>query len=201
MKTVKTTTPDKGCYSLIISILSIIIAGCAAFTLPFDCDKASFVLGTLTMLVALLVGWQIYSTIDVKSQISKATKASEELEQLKKKIEIESKSAIFVSLAQLGRSAFNKVDLNNNNDTKEKTDAIQSLLNALCLWEREMETPLAKEAYQYCITKLPLLIRNTGFSLESAEEKDAYVTATMKTGLRELIDFATQIEITKTRKE
>lgn len=106
---IKTKSPDKGFYSQIISILAIIIAGCAAFTLPFESDNASFVLGTLTLLVTLLVGWQIYSAIDVKSQISKAAKVTEELERVKKKIEIESKSAIFVSLAQLGRSAFNKV--------------------------------------------------------------------------------------------
>ena len=62
-----------------------------------------------------------------------------------------------------------------------------------------MDTPLAKETYNYFTTKLQVLIRNiVVFTVESAEEKDAFIQAAIKTKIRELIDFATSINVEET---
>ena len=179
-------------YAIIISGLAILIACCAAFPLPFDCQSASFVVGVLSLLVTVLVAWQIYNTIDFKKRIDKIEKRMIVLE---KDVKTKANTVLFVSLAQLGRSAYNKINKNSVTGNMERADAIQSLLNALCLWDKEMNTPIAKEAYDYCTSKLLILIKDIEFEVEYAEEKDTYVMAAMKTNLRELIDFTTSITI------
>lgn len=114
---------------------------------------------------------------------------------LEKDVKTKANTVLFVSLAQLGRSAYNKINKNSVTGNMERADAIQSLLNALCLWDKEMNTPIAKEAYDYCTSKLLILIKDIEFEVEYAEEKDTYVMAAMKTNLRELIDFTTSITI------
>lgn len=167
----------KSTISIILSILAIIIAGIATFSLELDLENSSFALGVLTLLVTLLVGWQIYSKIEFDRRINKA---------IEKQIGIGANTALFVALAQQGKSAYNKED---------NAEAIQSLLNALCIWSNEMKSPLAQEAYNYCIDKLSKLDKNIIFEVEDVEEKDAYINAAIKTGQRELIDFATKIKV------
>ncbi len=167
----------KSTISIILSILAIIIAGITTFSLELDLENSSFALGVLTLLVTLLVGWQIYSKIEFDRRINKA---------IEKQIGIGANTALFVALAQQGKSAYNKED---------NAEAIQSLLNALCIWSNEMKSPLAQEAYNYCIDKLSKLDKNIIFEVEDVEEKDAYINAAIKTGQRELIDFATKIKV------
>lgn len=168
---------NKSTFALILSSLAIIIAGMAAFSLELNLENASFTLGVLSLLVALLVGWQIYNKIAFDAKVQKA---------IEKQVSLGANIALFVSLAQQGKSAFNRGD---------KADAIQSLLNALCVWDKEMKSPLSKEAYDYCITKLTVLSKNVVFEVEEAEEKDAYLKAALNTGIREIIDFVTQIKV------
>ena len=168
---------DRSTFAIIISIIAIFIAGVAAFSLEINLENSSFVLGTLTLLVTLLVGWQIYSKIELDHRIRKA---------IDKQVEKGSNMALFVALAQQGKSAYNRED---------KADAIQSLLNALCVWDEAMDTPLAKEAYDYCIAKLLSLGKGVIFEVENAGERDAYIKATLRTGHQELINFATQIKV------
>ena len=168
---------DKSTFAIILSLLAIIISGTAAFSLSIDLENPSFILGTLTLLVTLLVGWQIYNKIELDAKVQKA---------IDKQVAKGANTALFVALAQQGRSAYNRDD---------KADAIQSLLNALCVWEKEMKSPLAKESYDYCITKLSALCKNVTFEVECAEEKDAYLKAVLKTGNRELVDFVAQIRV------
>lgn len=166
---------DKGTFSIILSLLAIIIAGTTAFSLSIDLENSSFTLGTLTLLVTLLVGWQIYNKIEFDNRIRKA---------IDEQVEKGSNMALFVALAQLGNSAYNRDD---------KANAIQSMLNALCLWNETMDTPLAKEAYNNCVTKLIAMSKGIVFEVEEADERDVYIKAALKTGEQELINFATQI--------
>lgn len=168
---------NRSSFAIIISIIAIFISGVAAFSLDMNLENASFTLGTLSLLVALLVGWQIYNKIAFDAKVQKA---------IDKQISLGANTALFVALAQQGKSAYNRDD---------KADAIQSLLNALCVWDTKMKSPLAKEAYDYCITKLTMLSKEVGFGVEDAEEKDAYLKAALNTGNRELIDFVTQIKV------
>lgn len=170
---------DKSTFAIIISVIAIFIAGLAAFSLEFDFQSTSFTLGALTLLVTLLVTWQIYNKIEIDAKIQKA---------IDKQISIGTNTALFVSLAQLGMLAYNRND---------KAEAIQSLLNALCVWEKEMKSPLAKEAYNYCITKLPILFKNITFEVENREAKTTFLKAVLKTDNKELIDLITQIKIKK----
>ena len=126
-------------------------------------------------MVTLLIGWQIYNKIELEDRVRK---------ELDKYVQDGTNTALFVALAQLGRSSFNKGD---------KADAIQSLLNALCVWEDNMDSPLAKEAYEYCISRLILLTKDITFEVEDKAEKDLYVKAIIKTGENDLMDFATRI--------
>lgn len=178
--------------AFMLSGFSVLMSGCVAFSLPLDGNNASFTLGTLSLLVTVLIGWQIYSKIDIEIRVKETEK---ELRDLKRKTEIDTKTALFVSLTQLGKSAFNKIDKDTDPVLMEKADAIQSLFNALCLWEKEMDSSLAKEAYGYCIMRLLHLIKNVDYTAEYSEEKDIFVKAALKTGIRELIDFATGIKV------
>jgi hypothetical protein len=168
---------NKSVFSLILSSLAIIIAGIAAFSLELNLENASFTLGTLSLLVTLLVGWQIYNKIAFDAKVQKA---------IDKQVSLGANTALFVALAQQGKSAYNRDD---------KADAIQSLLNALCVWQKEMKSPLAKEAYDYCIVKLTMLSKEVGFGVENVEEKDAYLKAALNTGNRTIIDFVTNIKV------
>lgn len=163
--------------SAILSVLAIFIAGISAFSLEMNLENASFVLGTLTLLVTLLIGWQIYNKIELEDRFRK---------ELDKYVKAGTNTALFVALAQLGRSSFNKGD---------KADAIQSLLNALCVWEDNMDSPLAKEAYDYCLSRLILLTKDNTFVVEDKAEKDSYIKAIIKTGENDLMDFPTRIII------
>ena len=168
---------DKSSFAIIISIIAIFIAGVSAFSLEFNLENSSFVLGTLTLLVTLLVGWQIYNKIEFDNRIRKA---------IDEQVEKGSNMALFVALAQQGNSAYNRDD---------KANAIQSMLNALCIWNESMDTPLAKEAYNNCVTKLIAMSKGIVFEVEEADERDAYIKAALKTGEQELINFATQIKV------
>ena len=57
--------------SLIFSILAVIIVGTTAFSLEFKFEYSSFTLGTLTLLVTLLIGWQIYNKIELDDRVRK----------------------------------------------------------------------------------------------------------------------------------
>lgn len=163
--------------SAILSVLAIILAGISAFSLEMNLDNASFVLGTLTLLVTLLIGWQIYNKIELEDRVRK---------ELDKRVQAGTNTALFVALAQLGRSSSNKGD---------KADAIQTLLNALCVWEDYMDSPLAKEAYDYCVSRLLSLTKDITFVVEDKAEKDSYIKAILKTGENGLMDFATRITV------
>ena len=141
---------EKSTFAIIISAIAIFIAGVAAFSLDMNLENASFTLGTLSLLVALLVGWQIYNKIAFDAKVQKA---------IDKQVSLGANTALFVALAQQGKSAYNRDD---------KADAIQSLLNALCVWEKEMKSPLAEEAYDYCIVKLTMLSKEGEFGVEDA---------------------------------
>ena len=98
---------DKGTFSIILSLLAIIIAGTTAFSFSIDLENSSFTLGTLTLLVTLLVGWQIYNKIEFDNRIRKA---------IDEQVEKGSNMVLFVALAQQGNIAYNRDDKANQGD-------------------------------------------------------------------------------------
>ena len=55
--------------SIIISITSLSIVAPRSKTLDFD--YIGVIIGLLSLIVTVLIGWQIYSTINIKNLISK----------------------------------------------------------------------------------------------------------------------------------
>lgn len=186
--------------AIVISLIAIIISGVAVFSLECDFQNSSFTIGTLTLLVTLLIGWQIYNVLDLDRKIQDRISVMEK--SVDDKISKEAETALFVSLAQLGMTLSHRVTRNEKLPQDDKADAIQMLLNALCVWsQHELNSSLAQDAYQYCIDSLnDLCDNNNGFAVEKAYEKDLYVQAAIKTGNRKIIDYTERIHIQEMQK-
>ena len=59
--------------SLILSLVAVFLACLAAFGKEWDTDNASFPLGVLSLLVTVLIGWQIFTALGIKKEIKDAT--------------------------------------------------------------------------------------------------------------------------------
>lgn len=124
-------------------------------TKNLDFDYTGIIIGVLSILITLLVGWQIYSNIYIKNNIEKYVrneiykmeKRNKIYEQkLNKEIERSKCMAIGVSLAQLGISQYYTNDYEN---------AIRSLFNALIFLQKiKIKDDLSEEARQHVERKL-----------------------------------------------
>lgn len=143
---------------------------------------ASILVGILTVLVTVLLGWSIYTTINIQNIIKG---------EVNKGIDRAKRSAMFVSIAQMGMTSF-------NNNNAENT--FQLLFNALSVWDTDLNADIEKEAFGYCVetlTKYYFMVKEKGakFKLNNQREKDIYVAAAIKTQIPELIGLAYSIEI------
>nr|DAY92392.1 MAG TPA: hypothetical protein [Caudoviricetes sp.] len=77
-----------GLLSIILSVVAICIAAYRTPELAFDYQ--GIIVGTLAMLVTVLIGWQIYNIIDIKSTIYKFTKKIKDIDKIKKDTEMQS---------------------------------------------------------------------------------------------------------------
>lgn len=169
---------DKCIFSLVLSFLAIVIASITAFSVGFNVTDNNFILGTLSLLVTILIGWQIYSKITVEERVKKI---------INEQIDLGANTALFVALAQSGMTSFNKGDV---------TEAIQSLLNALCIWEKGMNSNLANETFDYCVkTLVSCFSDNITFIVGDCRERDAYYKAITKTENQELMNLVTRIQV------
>lgn len=119
-----------GC-AIAISIFAVCISVTTLCVVKPRCselglDYLGVIVGVLSVLVTLLIGWNIYTTIDLKDT----------LKQTKYAVPI----SLTVSLAQLGRALFYK---------GHYEYAISTFLNALAAWEEGAENELMDEAYLY----------------------------------------------------
>ncbi len=118
-------------------------------------DYSGIIVGILSILITILVGWQILSNLlakkeireDVDMQISRMNKQNElSLAKLDKNIEISKKLAIGASLAQLGVSQLYSDDYSN---------AIRSLFNSLAFCDKDLSfDELGNEVYEQSIHAL-----------------------------------------------
>lgn len=187
---------DKSVLSLILSIIAIIAAGVTAFSIGLHLESCNFLLGTLTLLVTILIGWQIYNVIDINKRIENSIETVRET--VDENIEKETKTALFVSLAQLGMVLSHRATRKEIMSADDQADAIQMLLNALCVWsQNELDSSSTKDAYNFCIKSLSELDENVYLVVEKEEEKDLYVQAALKTKERAIIDFTERIIVKK----
>ena len=97
----------------IVSLLFSVVAVCTAVwrTPELSFDYQGVIVGVLSLLVTVLIGWNIYTTIGIENRISK----------FKYAVPI----SLCTSLAQLGKALYNNDDYAN---------ALMSLLNALAVY-------------------------------------------------------------------
>ena len=143
-----------------ISLLLSVIAVCAAFWRSPDLsfDYQGVIVGVLSLLVTVLIGWNIYTTIGIESRINK----------FKYAVPI----SLCTSLAQLGRALYNNDDYAN---------ALMSLLNALAVYRKGSENELMEESYLYSVNTIKS-IKEKGITIEcTKEDYIAFLNAALRT--------------------
>ena len=171
--------------SLITSIVSILLAAFAAFGKDWDLANPSFPLGVLTLLVTVLIGWQIIQFMFQKDTVSKIIET--EMKRARKETLFHKNNTLFITLGQLGLSLFNAGDY---------AGALQAYFNALANWENEMLTDeSSKEGYKIIVSHLKL-IEDFLDKSDGAVEVDntgsiyAFLETAVRIGDKDLINLA-----------
>lgn len=68
--------------ALILSLVAVVLSCFAAFGKKWDIDNPSFPLGVLSLLVTILIGWQIFTALGIKKEIKDATERMREENQV-----------------------------------------------------------------------------------------------------------------------
>lgn len=68
--------------------IALLLSGFIAFSMYFDIEGASFPLGIMTLLVTLLIGFQIYNALGIKDEMDKfKQRSTEEFDNMKKRMD------------------------------------------------------------------------------------------------------------------
>ena len=86
---------DKRCWPLyLVGAISVLLSGFAAFSMRLDLESASFPLGVMTLLVTLLIGFQIYNALGIKEEMDKfKQRSAEEFEKMNIRMDIYEKKS------------------------------------------------------------------------------------------------------------
>lgn len=68
--------------AIVISLVAVILSCFAAFGKDWEVDNPSFPLGVLSLLVTVLIGWQIFTALGIKKEIKDATERMREENQV-----------------------------------------------------------------------------------------------------------------------
>lgn len=198
-------TSDKTKLSIdvtIVKIFSIInVIACIsnliilAFLFPrsqeLEFDYAGIIVSILSILVTILVGWQIYTVLKIEKDVEKEfVQLYRQLsDEIKNKTECIKNSTLLVSLSQLGKTLYN-----NNN----KQEAISTFFNALYFWNEDMTSDLEVESYNFSIQKLEeISMEHFSILVESEEEKEVYVKVAAKLNRPAISKLVLRIEVAK----
>lgn len=211
------------CFTFLLSLVNVIIL-CVICPRQQDISKilsfdyVGVILAIFSILVTLLVGWQIFNSIDFKDKIDKKienqyselkneldSKSKELIKEINEKSEISAKNSLFVSLCQLG-TAFNhckaETTVSDGSENKgqkfNEIDAIsiQVLFNALSIYKESMEDDLSKEAFNNCMIKLKEYAKNKAvLVVNSKDEYDFFTHTAINTKDIEIIKFAYNFKI------
>lgn len=168
----------------VLAIIFSIISLCSAKSHNFNADNIlissiGIIVAALIGVVAFLVAWQIWNTIEFKNK-------TEEI--VRKYTYRGSRSALFVSLAQQGNIFYHRY---------EKADSTKLILNALCVWERERyDSDLEKEALDFCLSTIKQYNKEGwAFTVSSSDEKETYIRAALNVGDKDVISFVNRIKV------
>lgn len=159
-------------------------------------DYTGIIVGILSLLITMLVGWQILSNVLINKEIdNKISSQINELDRKSKKISDEISQdikdcknlSIGISLAQLGLSQYYNEDY---------SSSTRSILNSLVFLNKvENDDELKSDAYEHVcsiIEKLSVITTKcTGFSKEDIE---LFRDAAIKTGNKTIILFVMKFE-------
>lgn len=165
-----------------VSIVISIIALCSNASHNFHKDdimwsSMNIIVTLLIGIITILITWQIWNVLRIKEQ-------NEEL--IKKYAMRGRDSALFISLAQIGSSHVGEDDAN----------ASKLLLNALAIWEKELNTELDIEAYNFCVKTLKEYYTNQYVLIvPNEDEKIAFMKAAVRVGDNDIINFVSRIKV------
>lgn len=194
---VRTKSSTCGCFTEVL-----FVANCVLFVvnLFYTCnyyprvgelefDYIGIIVGIFSLLVTILLGWQIFNTISIFNEVkSKIDNLEKENQKAINTITADAKySSIAVSLAQLGVSQFHQKDYEN---------AIRSLFNAIIFCQKiTTKDEFYSETYDNAIATIVELSRiGSEVWFDSQEEVELFQEAAMATGNKEVIAFAMKFE-------
>ena len=188
----------------IISIANFVIL-CVLFPRSQELrfDYMGIIVAIFSILVTLLVGWQIYKTIGFEQKtVAELLRIEDDLtekllsnqQSLHKEIEygIEQSMnmSLFMSLAQL---AFALHQSESSEEQFKNAVPLQISYNALCVWNND--TKDVEDAYNCCISLIKEY-RNKGCNLVvSKDDYNLFLSAALKTQDDEIIEFTKNFKI------
>lgn len=171
--------------AIIVSFVSIAFSAFAAFGKDWDIDNPSFPLGVLTLLVTILIGWQIVQYMYQKETVR--TIIETEMKKARKETLFHKNNTLFITLGQLGLALYNVGDI---------PGALQAYFNALANWENEMfADESSKEGYKIIVSHLKtiedLLDKSYGnVVVDNISSIYAFLETSVRIGDQDLINLA-----------
>lgn len=185
MKKDRDNTRTIAIIAIIISFISITFSAFAAFGKDWDIDNPSFPLGVLTLLVTVLIGWQIVQYMYQKETVG--TIIETEMKRARKETLFHKNNTLFITLGQLGLSLFNVGDYEG---------ALQAYFNALVNWDNEMlADESSKEGYKTIVSHLKAIEKfldkaDGTVEVENRTSIYAFLETAVKIGDQDLINLA-----------
>lgn len=139
----------------------------------------SVIVSIFSLLVTVLIGWQIYQAVNVERKIKRGIEKG-----LKQSVPM----AISVALAQRGMSLHNQ---------GMKADAAQQLLNSLAVLAAQSKyKSFLNESKEYATEKLVEYNKeNLIIRVQSQEEKELYFSAACYTKNKDIIELVNRMKI------
>lgn len=146
------------------------------FSKELDINSVSFPLGILTVLVTLLVGWQIYTHLyqDEKVQKIVDAKVQKAKAELYKEIQYNKSNLIFITFG----------------------NAVQSYFNALASWDEKMKNDeTSQDGYNIIISHLKQIEKTiekdeANISVDNKDTALFFIETALKTGDADIIKLA-----------
>lgn len=148
-----------------------------------------FIISVLSLLVTILIGWQIYTIINIDKKIAEHIKDINK--QIREDIKYNSNTFTLVCLAQTAKALHH---------LEKYEESIPLMFNAISSIEISTAKPSREEAYNFCINNLmEICPKVTELEVTSEEEKDFFIRTALQTKKQEIIDFAFKIKIKSDR--
>ncbi len=202
--------PYKRCFTPALWAIGIIsLANCIILCILFPrsqelcIDYMGIIVTVLSILVTLLVGWQIYKTIGFEQKtVAELVRIENELneklssnqqalhKEIEEGIEQSVNMSLFMSLAQL---AFALHQSESSEEQFRNAVPLQISYNALCVWNNN--TKDVEDAYNSCISLIKEYRIKDCNLVVSKDDYKLFLSAALKTQDDEIIEFTKNFKI------